>query len=488
MEHHANLVPWQLLVQEKDGDLEFIPITDDGILRLDVFEVLLRLKPKLVAFTHVSNTLGTINPVREMTEMAHAAGALVLVDGAQAVPHLPGRRPGDRLRLLRVQRPQDARPDGLGRAVGPARAARGDAAVPGRRRDDPRGPPPPVATSTRSPGSSRRARRPSATPIGLGVAADYLMGLGMDAVREHERELVAYALEVAPARGPRDRALRPDGPGHPRRRRPVQPPGRSTRTTSPRCSTGSGSPSAPATTARCRSTSASTSRRRRAPRSASTRRARTSTRRREAALAPGLGRGAGTGRHVPRRCSAGRTVASPAITGNLVGIGDGALSLDRHRMDDLYRDYILEHYRRPHNFGVIEDADASYEGANPLCGDRITLMLGVKDGIVDRVGFTGRGCAISQASASLLTDEIKGKPLAEVERLPRRRPARAARHRDQPGPPQVRDAQPRQPAARADRSRRRGSDEHHAEPGGGRRMSRRLPSRTERCCRCRRPA
>ena len=83
-------------------------------------------------------------------------------------------------------------------------------------------------------------------------------------------------------------------------------------------------------------------------------------------------------------------------------------------MDDLYRDYILEHYRRPHNFGVVEDADASYEGANPLCGDRITLMLGVKDGVVDRVGFTGRGCAISQASASLLTDEIKGKPLAEV--------------------------------------------------------------------------
>ena len=89
MEHHANLVPWQLLVQEKDGDLEFIPITDDGLLRLDVFEVLLRLKPKLVAFTHVSNTLGTINPVREMVEMAHAAGALVLVDGAQAVPHVP---------------------------------------------------------------------------------------------------------------------------------------------------------------------------------------------------------------------------------------------------------------------------------------------------------------------------------------------------------------------------------------------------------------
>ena len=89
MEHHANLVPWQILAQEKDADLEFIPITDDGVLRQDVFEVLLRLKPKLVAFTHVSNMLGTINPVEEMTREAHEAGALVVIDGAQAVPHMP---------------------------------------------------------------------------------------------------------------------------------------------------------------------------------------------------------------------------------------------------------------------------------------------------------------------------------------------------------------------------------------------------------------
>ena len=83
-------------------------------------------------------------------------------------------------------------------------------------------------------------------------------------------------------------------------------------------------------------------------------------------------------------------------------------------MDDLYRDYILEHYRRPHNFGVLEQPTASYEGSNPLCGDRITMQLQVEDGVVTDVGFTGRGCAISQASASLLTDEIRGKPLEEV--------------------------------------------------------------------------
>ena len=78
-------------------------------------------------------------------------------------------------------------------------------------------------------------------------------------------------------------------------------------------------------------------------------------------------------------------------------------------MDDLYRDYILEHYRRPHNFGVLDNATTTQEGANPLCGDRITLQLRVSEGQIAGVGFTGRGCAISQASTSLLTDEIKGK-------------------------------------------------------------------------------
>ena len=87
-------------------------------------------------------------------------------------------------------------------------------------------------------------------------------------------------------------------------------------------------------------------------------------------------------------------------------------------MDDLYRDEILEHYRRPHNFGTLPNPDASYEGSNPLCGDRITLMLAIsEDGHVADVAFTGRGCAISQASASMLTDELRGMSLADVARL-----------------------------------------------------------------------
>ena len=89
-------------------------------------------------------------------------------------------------------------------------------------------------------------------------------------------------------------------------------------------------------------------------------------------------------------------------------------------MDDLYRAEILEHYRHPHNFGTLTDPDVVQEGSNPLCGDRLTLMLGFDEqGRVGEVAFTGRGCAISQASASMLTDRIRGLPLEDVSRIGR---------------------------------------------------------------------
>ena len=89
-------------------------------------------------------------------------------------------------------------------------------------------------------------------------------------------------------------------------------------------------------------------------------------------------------------------------------------------MDDLYRAEILEHYRHPHNFGTLDAPDVVQEGSNPLCGDRLTLMLGIdEEGRVDEVAFTGRGCAISQASASMLTDRVRGLSLEEVAKLGR---------------------------------------------------------------------
>ena len=195
MEHHANLVPWQLLGQAVDGDLEFIPITDDGVLRLEILDVLLRTRPKLVAFTHVSNTLGTINPVREIVDRAHDAGALALVDGAQAVPHVP----------VDVQAlGADFYAFSGHKMLGPT----GSGAL-WARRELLEAMPPYMGGGEmirevhlrRSEWNEVPWKFEAGTPdiaaaIGFGVAAEYLVELGMDRVRAHERELVNYALPL----------------------------------------------------------------------------------------------------------------------------------------------------------------------------------------------------------------------------------------------------------------------------------------------------
>lgn len=88
-------------------------------------------------------------------------------------------------------------------------------------------------------------------------------------------------------------------------------------------------------------------------------------------------------------------------------------------MDDIYREVILEHNKHPHNAGTLEHPDISHEEQNPLCGDRVRIDLAVNDGIITDVRFQGRGCAISQASASLLTDELRGKSLDEARAISR---------------------------------------------------------------------
>ncbi|HXP92675.1 MAG TPA: SUF system NifU family Fe-S cluster assembly protein [Candidatus Binatia bacterium] len=88
-------------------------------------------------------------------------------------------------------------------------------------------------------------------------------------------------------------------------------------------------------------------------------------------------------------------------------------------MDDLYKEYILDHYRNPRNFGHLEHADAAAEDLNPLCGDKIRVELQVRDGKIEDVRFTGKGCAISQASMSMLTESLRGRTLEDVARMPK---------------------------------------------------------------------
>src|SRR5438270_7844322 len=90
-------------------------------------------------------------------------------------------------------------------------------------------------------------------------------------------------------------------------------------------------------------------------------------------------------------------------------------------MDELYREYILEHYKHPHNFGALDAPDREFEDTNPLCGDELRVQLKVSDdGRVEDVAFRGQGCAISQASASMVSDEVKGMPIDDLLRLDKR--------------------------------------------------------------------
>ena len=211
MEHHSNIVPWQLVCQEKGAKLRYLHVADEGTLSLDELdEALAGGKVKLVAVAHVSNVLGTINPVAEIAARAHEAGALVLVDGAQAVPQLP---------LSVRELGADFYAWTGHKALGPT----GIGVLHGRRELLEAMPPfmagghmiskVELESSTwgELPAKFEAGTSAIAEGVGLGAAIDYLAAVGMDRVREHEKDLTAYALE----RLPEVEGLRTFGPADP---------------------------------------------------------------------------------------------------------------------------------------------------------------------------------------------------------------------------------------------------------------------------------
>lgn len=194
MEHHSNLVPWQQLAERTRVVLRHIPITDDGLLNLDEFDRLLTAKTKLVAIASVSNVLGTINPVAEIARRAHAAGALVLVDAAQSVPHQATDVQALGADFLAFSGHKMLGPSGIGVLYG--REELLDAMPPflgggsmiNRVYLD-------RFTPAELPAKFEAGTPPIAPAIALGAAIDYLQALGMDAVERHEHELVRYAYE-----------------------------------------------------------------------------------------------------------------------------------------------------------------------------------------------------------------------------------------------------------------------------------------------------
>jgi len=195
MEHHANIVPWQILASERGFAIQFVEITPDGRLDLDHLAILLRDHPvKLVTLTQVSNVLGTINPVARIAQMAHDAGALLLVDGAQSVPHMPVNVRALGADFLAFSGHKMLGPTGIGVLYG--RRELLEAMPPWMGGGD-------MIASVTLQGSTWNelpykfeAGTPSiAEAIGLGCAVDYLSALGMEAVHTHEREITQYALD-----------------------------------------------------------------------------------------------------------------------------------------------------------------------------------------------------------------------------------------------------------------------------------------------------
>jgi cysteine desulfurase / selenocysteine lyase len=193
MEHHSNIVPWQLLCQDREAELAYVPVTDDGQLDLEALDVLLERGPKLVALVHVSNVVGTINPVAEIARRAHAAGATVLVDGTQAVPQLPVWLPGLDVDFYAWTGHKAYGPTGIGVLHG--------------RRELLEQMPPFIggghmirtvaaneSTWTDLPWKFEAGTSQIAEAIGLGVAVDWLQAIGLEQVRAHEEALVADTL------------------------------------------------------------------------------------------------------------------------------------------------------------------------------------------------------------------------------------------------------------------------------------------------------
>lgn len=373
MEHHSNIVPWQMLCRERGAVLRVAPIDEDGSLLLEEFQKLLNEKTKLVSILHVSNALGTINPIRRVIDLAHDARATVLIDGAQS----GGRVPIDVAALgcdfFVCSGHKMFGPTGTGVLYGKEELL--DAMPPYQGGGD-------MVQSVsfrkatyKAPPYKFEAGTPNiAGVIGLGAAIDYLNAVGMANVAAYEQELLAYGTQLLES----IEGIR---------------------------LIGTAKEKAAIWSFRLDDTH---------PHDI-------------AQILDSEGVAVRAGHHcaqpVLRRFGVAATVRASLAFYNTREELD-ALSDALRKAKEVssgrrafHSQVILDHNKNPRNFHAMDGAAFKAEGHNPLCGDQLTVYLRIEGDTIADASFTGSGCAIARSSASVMTTVLKGKTVEEAKAL-----------------------------------------------------------------------
>ena len=387
MEHHANLVPWQQLAKEKNLILKFIPITADFQLDMSKARELITPKTKMVSATHISNVLGTINPVKELAALAHQAGAMMIVDAAQSVPHMPIDIKELNCDFLTFSGHKMCGPTGIGLLYGKKELLEtmdpflygGDMIK--------------EVTFGKSAWNDLPWKFEAGTPhiagaVGLAAAIEYLQSIGMENIQRHEQELVDYTLQKI-KKIPRVQLLGP-------------------------------------TTAENRGAVFSFTINGIHPHDVSELLD-------KANICVRGGHHCAMPLHQVLEVN-GSVRASlyfyntkedvdtfidsiSALTSNNnadhLDVNTNSLTEEQ----ELYKENILDHYKNPRNKKVLRNYSFTHQEHNPLCGDEIRCYVLLNHTTIKDFSFTGQGCAISQAAASLLGEEIKGKPINQIQTL-----------------------------------------------------------------------
>ena len=381
MEHHSNLVPWQLIALATGAKLRFIDIDESGHLDWDDMLAKIGERTKIVAITQMSNVLGTINPIKEIAALAHRFGAVVLVDGAQSVPHMPVDVQAMDCDFLAFSAHKMLGPTGVGVLYGKRDLLNamdpflGGGEMIKRVTYE-------ASTYADLPHKFEAGTPNIADVIAFGAAIDYLEDLGMDAVREHESAITQYAIdrlretEGVHVYGPLDAEER--GGAVAFNYRDLHPHDLS-----------------------------------------------------QVLDQHGIAIRAGhhCAQPLMRRLDVRRDRARellPVQSRGRSGCADRWDHRERQdllgmqselELDELYRELILDHYKRPHHREKLAEFDVTAEGFNPVCGDEIEMELGFEGERLSAIGVRGRGCSISQASASMMSDVVAGKTVSEIREL-----------------------------------------------------------------------